>query len=782
MYINFVPDLFLEVAELVRFRESLDDSGFRNALLENSVNFGLIKSILDPTFNNGRIERDVDNSLNQKTIKIGAISGIDSLGQFITLPQTNNFPVPSDTNWYWVRARFQYSTLEKGIVTIDASGNMTGVGTEFTKILRSNQNFPSFISFVNSTGNTLEYEIGDITDDFHAVLINPAITVGGTADFYAEANLNYQIVGTFTEGVEVPMENKYPFKYDSCLIDLVMETTPNVKPTFVPGQEFYLARVSVNAGNLVIQDKRNEYWESKGSEKAIDIERSSNSLIGVESVQWQNTFNTGDRNIVNLAFGMRSTNWSVDSSQNIVTFFGSSTGGSFKTTDDFTDGDFNGWRLYANNGTYRTIVNSIKQGSAINNYLDVLDVDDYSTDGGITFTGDLLLIVPNADSVEIAFLSKTEVLPADNVLNVNDDDKFIFNINTPVAKCLPTVYLDPVCSYVVLYRYKAFKEFTKWSPITSGSYFTEDSFTINGALKPSDERIINTYTASATVAFIQLQMSPYSWNRFKGVVYKGDTIGVNTIINFVPGQVVPLIVNTSKYYQHITGDISISSDIYISLERIGAVQGNKFFVHIDCNSLALGANKIIIADNYSSGVLTTLKEITTADAYAMQNKKGGLFLTFTFDELGKWIMAQDYELGQPFQITMFDGVVTDFFDSGLQGKVQGYFGWEIYTVMTGRMPIGYGVYTDDSLTAPANYTIGNTGGRSRHTLSVEELASHDHPITATDRNIDFAGAGHVPATLADGTESGGTTDLAGGDQSHENMSPYRVVAFIKRKY
>jgi microcystin-dependent protein len=778
MYINFAPELFLEVIELTRFKESLDDKGFRLALLSDSVKFGLIKTSIDPNFSNARVERDVDNALNQKTIKIGPIAAINNQGLFITLPQTNNFTIPSDNSWYWIRIKHQYSTLEKGSVTIDATGNLTGFNTEFTKSLRSNQNFPSLIRFTNSSGNTLEYEVAEVTDDNHAVVVHPAVTAGGTADFYAETSLVYETIGTFTEGPSIPTENKRPFKYDSCIPELVSEVTNNIRPNYTIGQEFYIARVKVSAGNLVIQDKRTEYWETKGSQKCVEINNISSPLIGIESVKWQNVFNTGERNIVEVAWGMRSVNWSIDSSQNIVTFLGSSLGGSFKTTDDFTNGDFNNFRLYANNGKYSTIINSIKQGGAINLYLDTLDVDNFSVDGGVTFTGDQLLVVPDADSIELAFLPQS----SENLFNITENDKFSFNINTPIGKCLPTVFSDSTCKYIVLYRFKSFKEFTTWKPIKSGSYFTEKSFESNGKLKISSERIIYSYTASPTDAFVQLEISPDSWERFKSTVYKGDIIGVNTISSFVAGQVLDLKVGVDKRYQHIVGNITLSDDIYISLSRLKAVEGNEFRIHFDCDALMIGNSHIFICDDYSSGTLKVLKTIVIGDSYQMANQDGGLVFDAVFDNEGKWIISQNYEIGQKKSTIIYMGDISEDFDATtLLGKTKGYFGWKLEQLMSGRVPVGFGTVTD--VHGDTTFVQGQSNGEVKHLLTIDEIPEHSHPYFTILSNGGGLGYGLAENHTHDAQEADNKdTGIVGGSASHNIMQPYRVVAYVTRQY
>jgi hypothetical protein len=775
-YIQFVPDLFLEVAELQRFTKSLDADGFRKALLEDSVSFGLIKSDIDPLFTNGKVERDTDNALGQKTIKIGAIQGIDSEGQFIVSEAIRNLPVPADSNWYWIRVKHQFTSQEKGKVSIDASGNLVGVGTEFTKILRGQPNFPSTVKFINSSNNVLEYEVLEVTDDTHAVLVYPGIN-GGDSEFLSESNLYFQIVGTFTQGVAIDNDDKFPFKYDSSVIELVLEVTPNVRPSFVSGQEFFLARVSVQIGNLLIQDKRIEYWESKGSKQAIDISRVANPLIGIEAVKWQNIFNGGDKNIVQLAWGMRSTNWSVDSSQNIVTMFGSSTGGSFKTTDDFTNGDFNGWRLYSANGRYRKVISSIKQGSAINLYLDVLDIDDYSNDGGTTFTGKELLVVPNADEVEVRFTAD----PTDSIVNV--DEVKAWPINTPLAEITVTAYKDDTSLYNVQYRYKAFKEFTAWTPIVSGQYYTEVSFKDDGTLVAPDDRVVFTYTSQPVIGFVQVILSPDSLFRFKNKVYKGDVIGVQTLTSLTGGQILELKVGVSDKYQYIKGTISLTDDVFISLSNLDAVEGNEFTIHLNCTALSLGSHKINIVDNLASGTPNIIKVISAADVFQMLNQEDGIAIRCTFDDVGHWIAYQNYNLGQPFELKMIDVSIDQlptYFDTNtLQGKSRGYFGWALHSILNGgRVPVGYGTFTDAN--GAVTFIPQTYGGEAAHVQTEAELAAHNHRFTWLEKHVSdgSTGVGSAPG----GSHSDDMIADTGQSSPMNILQPYYVTVFVKKTF
>jgi hypothetical protein len=87
---------------------------------------------------------------------------------------------------------------------------------------------------------------------------------------------------------------------------------------------------------------------------------------------------------VKLAWGFRSDSWNIDTSNNIVTF-NNGLGGKYKTVNDFQNGDLVGGRLYT---PIRKIPAGsflqLKQGSAIQFGLDVLDVNNFSPDGGTT--------------------------------------------------------------------------------------------------------------------------------------------------------------------------------------------------------------------------------------------------------------------------------------------------------------------------------------------------------------------------------------------------------------
>lgn len=96
--------------------------------------------------------------------------------------------------------------------------------------------------------------------------------------------------------------------------------------------------------------------------------------------------------------------------------------------------------------------------------------------------------------------------------------------------------------------------------------------------------------------------------------------------------------------------------------------------------------------------------------------------------------------------------------------------------LRGRAPIGQG--TGSGLTAR---TIAGSGGEETHVLSEAELASHNHTTTAKSRPaFNLSGASRVDVFNVGSPDltSPYDTDNAGSDTPHNNMQPYKVVAFI----
>lgn len=112
----------------------------------------------------------------------------------------------------------------------------------------------------------------------------------------------------------------------------------------------------------------------------------------------------------------------------------------------------------------------------------------------------------------------------------------------------------------------------------------------------------------------------------------------------------------------------------------------------------------------------------------------------------------------------------------------GFGTWEAFG--QGRVIIGAGQGNDGSETR--NFTRNATGGSYRHTLTTNEMPSHEHDVVSKDgrRYGLFMYPGNHGATSGGGRTDGETNTLkaaaAGGGQPHTNIQPYIVVNVWKR--
>lgn len=160
----------------------------------------------------------------------------------------------------WLKAVYYQHSIEKGTLSISADGSVVGSGTEFTKKLRGEPNFPSRITlFVKNSDGALEQKM---TYDVLSVNSDTSLQVdsfGGIDN--TSLTYYYAVAGTFEEGTLVDEEAQYPFKYDGCKIEFVQETVEEMAPDELVMQssntEFYIARLVINSeGNVEVQDKR----------------------------------------------------------------------------------------------------------------------------------------------------------------------------------------------------------------------------------------------------------------------------------------------------------------------------------------------------------------------------------------------------------------------------------------------------------------------------------------------------------------------------------------------
>ena len=98
------------------------------------------------------------------------------------------------------------------------------------------------------------------------------------------------------------------------------------------------------------------------------------------------------------------------------------------------------------------------------------------------------------------------------------------------------------------------------------------------------------------------------------------------------------------------------------------------------------------------------------------------------------------------------------------------FGFGEWTLISNRFLVGAGDL----------YEVGATGGEATHTLTIEEMPSHLHKISSSLQWVDKTGNVQGGTNTYYKRSESQTTQLAGGDQPHNNMPPYIAVYMWQR--
>ncbi len=763
-------NLFLGVPEITRIQRFLGDEGFRANMLANTQEFGIIEGV---SFQNVPSISKSDSFNVSKAgtpndeVIINRGAAFDSNANLIYNRENFNLSIPNDNNWYWVRISYRSDSEEVGSVSIDQLGNLTGVGTLFTQTLRGQPNYPSKIRLLNSSnGNSDEYEVVRVVSDTSCIL---------SGDFNAESTLKYSVIGTFTPGYVVPTNNKNIFRYDSVDIVLVQELVLNEVPTSVVDREFFIARVRNNGTDVTVEDKRVNFWLTNSSNYVRNLDRvANNPLIGVESVKYDIPTSTRESNYINVGFGFRFESYTIDtSSKKISILIGN--GGKFKDTSSFQAGDFDGWRLYNSEGSWREIVDSQKTGTQIVVELDVLNPGDYSPS-----SGDNLMISPPYEDVEIRVRKDSSILDTEDTdedLDVSEPLPFpsleriySFSINTEVAE-IPVRVFSSAYNYNLTYRYKLLNDYTAWKvfPNDPIGFFNEDSFNENGNLNPQIlDRTLVPYTGHISNGFITVTPNALSFQAFKDTVLTGDLSGVNSLAlsNTVPLRT--LEIGADKRYQHYTGgDIELTSNIFINLRRTKSDgtfyrEGNEFVIHLDQN-INLSIFNLRIVQNYVDP--TNFESLVSIDAndaaYIMNTAKTGerygIIIRCTYDDTNNWICHYDTETAPIGMIRMLKEVDASAFNGSGDGIIKGLFGWRLLD-LTDVFP----------MSTPLASESGDEGSSNNRSLDITNIPPHQHTYVVQDNNYsDRYGTGTIigpGGTAAQSGESDYTTptDFAGG--------------------
>lgn len=238
---------FLESQELRKLIDFIDDNGFRKLFKGLTKNFGLLQKYEDL---GGNKSFEVI-SYNATSIKVrGDSTAFDSNGKTIYLKDDviQNIPIDA-TNSYWFKISHTTSNLEDGTITIDTQGNLTGVDTLFTNVLRGQPNFPTKITVYSEGIYEGEFEVLKVISDTQAILQGD-FSGGGYSD------VQYAVIGTFDYSATIEDENKKIYEYDSCNLEVI---TAETQPLLSANEEFLIAKVTNFAGSIVITDLREDH-------------------------------------------------------------------------------------------------------------------------------------------------------------------------------------------------------------------------------------------------------------------------------------------------------------------------------------------------------------------------------------------------------------------------------------------------------------------------------------------------------------------------------------------
>lgn len=383
--LKFSSNLFLEVNELQRFNKFLEEDGWKRAMKAISKNFGIVENASNSYF------KVTARSGSNSVIVINAGIAFDSNMDAIVMTDDLELSVGNTGSNRWVILSRAVTNEEQGTVSINSDGSLSGIGTEFTKVLRGQPNFPVKVKF-NSTRNNGEYEVVSVTSDTSALL---------SGSFVNQSNIKYSVVGTFTPGFQPTEDNKMIYEYDSYNIEVV---DSDDRPA-VSGDEFILAMISFDAsGSMNVSDERIRYMFNNPYTQSDESDNSTDPLVSLLS-----TGVVGGIHAVGSAaaefelimeHGYTVTRHELITTSTSNTFNIISGQSNFLGTGNIPDGMFRGWLLVNRaNMKYALIDDNSNKSLYISN-LDTSIILDSGND---------FIIVPNCNEIEY------EVIVSNNV-------------------------------------------------------------------------------------------------------------------------------------------------------------------------------------------------------------------------------------------------------------------------------------------------------------------------------------------------------------------------------
>lgn len=263
--LKFSSNLFLEVNELQRFNKFMEEDGWKRAMKAITKNFGIVENASNTYF------KVTSKAGSNSVIVINAGLAFDSNMDAIVMEEDLELSVANTGQNRWVILSRGVTNQEKGTVNVNSDGSLSGIGTEFTKVLRGQPNFPVKVK-LDSTQNTEEYEVVSVSSDTSALL---------SGSFVNENGMKYSVIGTFTPGFQPTDENKMIYEYDSYSISVVDSAD---RPT-ISSDEFILAMISFNeSGAMSVSDERiNHMFNNPYVQNSAESDTETDPLVSLLS-------------------------------------------------------------------------------------------------------------------------------------------------------------------------------------------------------------------------------------------------------------------------------------------------------------------------------------------------------------------------------------------------------------------------------------------------------------------------------------------------------------------
>lgn len=429
------PNLFLEVNELNKLIQFLDDEGYKLYLKNLTKSFGIAQNEENTFF---KVSRKVGA---QNIVIVNAGYAFDNELRRICLEDDLEVEIPNTGTAHWLLVSYDTTNNERGVVRVTKQGQMSGVGTEFLSVLRGQPNFPTKVRF-ESELNTEEYEVVNISSDTEALI---------AGDLKDETDLRYSVIGTFTPGFQPKEEDKTIYEYDYCDVEVVESADV---PDLADGQ-YLLAKVEYVNDVLQVSDERARNMfntESTVIENINTYDLVADPLVALRRTAQRNT-------ILDVEFEwgyvVSSYETAVTSEQNRFII---KSGRSNFLTDKIPDGIFKGWLLINRSNMVSSVISDNENKTLFIENLDPnLFTDDYSE----------FYIVPNVKEIEVE-------VRLNSMVDYGGKYYYKFSIENAAAHfLLPLEYGKTEIG--LQYRLLSATETTKWQLFSNAKFINTEN-------------------------------------------------------------------------------------------------------------------------------------------------------------------------------------------------------------------------------------------------------------------------------------------------------------------